>query len=378
VVSRPFVVALALGAVLAMATPTAASAPALPDLEQVAPYKLRVVKRDGRWYLGFATAVRNVGPGALRLRGSGSGAGAMTVRQLSEDGLQELEPNVGTFRYVRTTGHRHWHFMDFMRYELRSLDVPGVLRDQKQGFCLGDAPAFVDGWCARDKPALTTTDLGIRSGGIDIYEPNVEGQEIAIDPASAPAGRYLLTSRIGQTGVLHEGRTDNNVASTVFELRWPARNGQEISPLSTCIGKGCAGVAPPAPARPPAMSAAAARRLARRALRRTIGRRPSELAATCRRARRAERSCRVRFQRGSRRFSGRVRVWYAIEGAVTRWYYSVDLVRRARACPRSRRCTRRIRRVERLGGTVRRRTRASVSGPGAGPFLCRPRAPRRP
>jgi len=294
----------------------------------------------------------------------------MAARQLTEDGLQELERNVGTFRYVTTFGHRHWHFMDFMRYELRSLDVPGVLRDQKQGFCLGDAPAFVDGWCARDKPTITTTDLGIQSGGIDIYEPNVEGQEIAIDRQTAPAGRYLLTSRIVQTGVLHEGRTDNNVASTVFELRWPAEAGQEIPALTRCVGEGCAGVAPPAPARPPAMSAAAARRLARRALRRTIGRRPSELRATCRRKRRSAGSCRVRFQRGTRRFNGRVRVWYAREGAVTRWYYSVDLVRRERGCPRSRRCTRRIRRVERLGGTLGRRARASVASSGAGAFIC--------
>ena len=368
--------ALAIGAVLALAAPTAATAAELPDLEQVAPYKVRVVERDGKWYLGFATAVRNVGPGALRLRGYGSGDGAMTAHQLTEDGLFELQPDVGTFRYVTTFGHRHWHFMDFMRYELRSLDFPGLLRDQKQGFCLSDAPAFVDGWCARDQPTLTTTDLGIQPGGIDIYEPNVEGQEIEIDPATAPAGRYMLTSRVGQTGALHEARTDNNAASTVFDLRWPATAGQEIPRVTSCVGERCAGVAPAVPARPPAMSAAAARRLARRALRRTIGRRPSGLTAKCRRSGRGARSCRVRFQRGSRRFSGRVRVWYAIEGAATRWYYTVHLVRRERPCPGSRPCTRRIRRMERLGGTLAGRTRASAASTDAAAFICRPLAAR--
>lgn len=347
-----------------LTAPAAASAAELPDLEQVAPYKVRVVERDGRWYLGFAAAVRNVGPGALRLRGYGDGTGTMTARQLSGDGLQVLNPKVGRLQYVTTFGHRHWHFMEFMRYELRSLDFPGVLRDQKQGFCLSAAPAFVDGWCARDKPALTTTDLGIQSGGIDIYEPNVEGQEIAIDPLATPPGRYLLTARIGQTGLLHEGRTDNNAASTVIDLRWPATSGREIPPASSCVGEGCAGVSLPAPARPLRLAAAKARRLVRRALRRTIGRRLSGLRTTCRRSHMRGRVCRIRLRRGAVSFSGNVRVWYAVEGAATRWYYGLNI----RRCLVGGRCSRRIRRPERLGGTVRVRSRASAT---AAPLACR-------
>ena len=141
---------LVLASVLALGSATAHAAE-LPDLEQVAPYKVRVEQRGGRWYLGFATAVRNVGTGALRIRGQGSGSGTMAAQQLAGDGVAVLRPSVGTLRYVTTFGHRHWHFMGFMRYELRGVDVPGVLLDRKQGFCLADAP-FVDGWCARDKP----------------------------------------------------------------------------------------------------------------------------------------------------------------------------------------------------------------------------------
>lgn len=36
------------------------------------------------------------------------------------------------------------------------------------------------------------TELGLRPGGRDFYAANIEGQEIAIDPAAAPAGRYVV------------------------------------------------------------------------------------------------------------------------------------------------------------------------------------------
>ena len=342
----------------------ASSAPAraaeLPDLEQVAPYKLRVEQRDGRWYLGFATAVRNVGAGALRIRGQGSGTGTMAAQQVSEDGLEVLNPALGSLRYVTTYGHRHWHFMGFMRYELRGVDVPGVLLDRKQGFCLGDAP-FVDGWCARDKPALTGTDVGIRPGGIDTYEPNVEGQEIAIDPDSAPTGRYVLTSRIGPTGSIRETRTDNNAASTTVELRWPLGQTRELAPTGSCVGEGCAGALPAAPTRARRMSRSEARRHARRALRRVIGRLPSKVSMRCRASRLRGHVCHVRLRRERLRFSGSVRVWYVVEGAATRWRYSVNLVRRARGCRPSSRCTRRIRRIDRPGDTPATRARAAAS-----------------
>jgi hypothetical protein len=327
-----------------LAAPASAANP--PDLEQVAPYNVRVVQRDERWYLGFATAVRNVGPGALRIRGQGGGAGTMAAHQLSEDGLQVLAPAVGTLRYVTTYGHGHWHLMSFMRYELRGLDVPGQLLDRKQGFCLGDAP-FVDGWCARDKPWLTTTDVGIRPGGIDIYEPNVEGQELAIGPAITPSGRYVLTSRIGLTGRIQETGTGNNAASTVIELRWPLRHGQAIAALGSCLGEGCAG-AVPAPPAIRRMRASDARRLARRALRREIGRLAGGARIRCRPAR-TRGTCRVALRRDRVTVGGTVRVRYVAEGAATRWHYAVDVRRRVRGC---RACSRRIRTADRRGGTL--------------------------
>ena len=83
---------LYLPSVLAFVLAAPASAAEPPDLEQVAPYNVRVEQRGERWYLGFATAVRNVGAGALRIRGQGAGAGTMAAHQLSEDGLEPGRP----------------------------------------------------------------------------------------------------------------------------------------------------------------------------------------------------------------------------------------------------------------------------------------------
>jgi hypothetical protein len=333
------------------ATPSWSASAALPDLEQIPPYKIGVVRRDGRWYLGFASAVRNVGAGGLRIRGTRRPDGTMTAQQLTEDGLQVLEPAIGTLRYVTTYGHAHWHYMRFMRYELRGIDVPGALPDRKQGFCLGDAP-WVSGWCSRGMPEVSDVEEGIRPGGIDIYEPNVEGQEIEIDRHTAPAGRYVLTSRIGPTGVLAETRTDNNVASTVVQLRWPLTDGQVLAPIGSCVGAGCAGPVPPTP-RLPRMSRAHAQGLARQALRRELGPLRSHPRIRCRTPRKRRSVCAVRLTRGGARFAGAVRIWYRQEGAAARWYYSVDVVRRLTSC-RGGGCTRDVLRPNRLGGLVPR------------------------
>jgi hypothetical protein len=275
----------------------------------------------------------------------------MSAQQLTEDGAQVVKPAVGTLRYVTTFGHAHWHYMRFMRYELRGIDVPGALLDRKQGFCLGDAP-WVEGWCSRGRPELSTVDVGVRAGGLDIYEPNVEGQEIEIDRQTTPRGRYVITSRIGPTGVLEETRTDNNVASTVIQLRWPLADGQVLAPIGSCVGEGCAGAVPRVP-RLPRMSATDARVYAKQALRRELGALRSRPQIRCRTPRKRRSICTVRLERGAARFAGTVRVWYRRDGAAARWYYSVDVVRRLTSCRRGG-CTRDVRRPNRLGGTIDR------------------------
>jgi hypothetical protein len=332
--------------------PGAAWAQDLPDVEQMPPHGMRVVQRGDHWFLGFGATVQNVGAGVLRIRGTGIGHRTMRAEQVTPDGSAVLVPDVGILRYVTTYGHEHWHYMDFLKYELRGLDQGGVLPDHKQGFCLS-AHSFTPERCGLDHPELTTIDEGLEVGESDTYEPNVEGQEIEIDPETTPSGRYVLSSRIGPTGVLQEARTDNNVASTVIELRWPLTNGQPIPPVSSCEGEGCAG-ALPAPPVLGRMTAAEARRLARLALRRTFRRLGSRVRMRCRPRGANGRACRVTWQRGRWHYGGVVRVRHAVLGAAKRWYFRVNIVGRAAGCSGAG-CVRRIRRPERSGGTLPQR-----------------------
>src|SRR5688500_770152 len=92
--------------VLVVATLAATAAPAygqsLPDIAPEPPFDVGLAQRDGRWYLGVATEARNIGPGALRIRGTGSGSGTMAAAQLTEDGTGVLNDQVGTLEYVAT------------------------------------------------------------------------------------------------------------------------------------------------------------------------------------------------------------------------------------------------------------------------------------
>lgn len=78
--------------------------------------------------------------------------------------------------------------MDFLRYELRGIDYPAVLRDQKQGFCLDDEAWFVPGtWCARDEPARTTMELGLVPGGATSIGPTSRARRsLSTPPALLP------------------------------------------------------------------------------------------------------------------------------------------------------------------------------------------------
>jgi hypothetical protein len=356
---------------LLIATPLAAEpawAQDLPDIEQMPPHSMVVAQRGDRWFLGFGATVQNVGAGVFRIRGNAIGHRTMRAEQVTGDGSAVLVRDVGRLHYVTTYGHEHWHYMDFQKYELRGLDIGGVLPDHKQGFCLSDR-VFTPERCGLNHPELRTIDEGLEVGESDTYEPNVEGQEIEIDPQTTPSGRYVLSSRIGPTGVLRETRTDNNVASTVIEIRWPLTNGQPIPPISSCEGEGCAG-ALPAPPVLGRMTAAEARRLARRALRQTFHRLGSPLHMRCRPRGANARACRVNWQRGRWHYDGIVRVRHAVVGAAKRWYYRWNLVRRAAGC-RGAGCVRRIRRPERLGDTPPSASVSLASSASGAPLVCR-------
>jgi hypothetical protein len=232
-------VVAALGLVLAF-VPGERGALRLPDLEQELPTELEihaVASPAGPVYwLGFRSAVRNVGSGPLIIDGARSGTGQAFIQAdqvlRRADGSEARVPAVGRLVFVDAETHRHWHYLGFDRYELRR---PGfsspVVRDRKSGFCLGDRyevddpkparaarrPVYTSR-CGLGRPDLLGLREGISVGYGDDYRAFLEGQDLRL--SGLPDGLYVLVHEANADRRLRELSYGNNAASVLLELRW--------------------------------------------------------------------------------------------------------------------------------------------------------------
>lgn len=208
----------------------------LPDLVQSPPRALEVYESGETWRLAFLSAVENDGRGPMLLVGRrpDEDTPAMGVEQLVRrtDGSAATYPVDGEIRFVESETHRHWHFLDFERYDILAADGKAVGRDQKTGFCLGDRynasrSAVIPGepdqpvWtqeCGRGQPERLVVREGISPGYGDDYVPRLEGQWI--DITDLPAGRYVLRHRVNVDRALRESDYGNNSAEVPFDLSW--------------------------------------------------------------------------------------------------------------------------------------------------------------
>src|SRR3954466_6039338 len=200
-----------------------APTPRLPDLRQELPTAVQLAQINGSWRLGFGSEVSKNGAGYLKITGTGLGNRPMeqvTQTIQMSDGSSTTVPVDGVMHYVIGGGHEHWHLMDFERYELRSAADAGttILPDQQTGFCLADA--FTADLCGRNHPELTTVSEGIGAGGSDTYLGYLEGQYLVLDPATVPAGDYLLVNRVNPTGALQDEDASDDAASVRLHLAW--------------------------------------------------------------------------------------------------------------------------------------------------------------
>jgi hypothetical protein len=244
-------------AVAALAPSNAAAASGgwlLPDLEQEAPSEL--VLSSGalsgaphRYYLGFRSAVRNVGSGPLVIHGRRASRRTPTMAATQiiqgQDGALRRVRGAGRMRYVVSPGHRHWHLLTFDRYALRRVGGRRVTRrDRKTGFCLGDRyralppfagpspaePGFTSN-CGLLQPGRLQVSEGISVGYGDDYAPNLEGQLVGL--SGLPRGRYVLTHEVNPSHRLRELRYDNNAASLLLSLHW-VRGQPSVRVLASC------------------------------------------------------------------------------------------------------------------------------------------------
>ena len=206
----------------------------LPDFDQRAPTGLVVTSIGGRWALGFDSAVDNVGVGPAHFRSVRSpGSPLMRADQVVRlsDGSERVYRGVGRNRYVIEPPHRHWHILDFDRYELRrASDFALVVRDRKSGFCLADhyghaiervrgaaAPRFL-GNCGQGQPGLLSVEQGTSIGYTDRYPANFHGQNV--DLTGVPAGDYVLVHRANPEELIEELDYTNNAASLRVRISW--------------------------------------------------------------------------------------------------------------------------------------------------------------
>jgi hypothetical protein len=237
------VAALVLG--LGLADGPTGAADLLPDLDQRAPSGLVVVDAGEGFRLAFGSAVENSGAGPLVIEASRAGTGVPTMpadqRIRSDDGSTQVVEGIGQLRYVHSSDHRHWHLLDFERYELRrAADYELVGEDRKTGFCLGDRYATATGGgrsaafvtrCGLDRPGLLRLRQGISPGFGDDYAPALEGQYV--DITNVPGGRYVLVHRVNPSGLLLESDYRNNAASLLVRLRW-VEGRPRVKTLAVC------------------------------------------------------------------------------------------------------------------------------------------------
>ena len=235
------VVAFALVVTQALGAPPAPVDERLPDLDQETPTDLRIgvsgPSGSPTYWLGFRSAVRNVGVGPLVIQGTRTFPASelgMRADQIirAAKSPSTVVSSVGEFQYVRSPDHQHWHLVGFDHYELRRAGETGVVvSDRKTGFCLGDRylatnrllPGMPRNKVYRSRCGLGQTGLqsireGISVGYGDDYKAFLEYQDLPL--TGLDDGHYVLVHRVNADGRLRELTEDNNAASLLLDIRW--------------------------------------------------------------------------------------------------------------------------------------------------------------
>lgn len=206
----------------------------VPDVQEA--YILRSFVPDpetGGFKLGppdlyFDTRAQNLGNVPLQLTVDEiDSVASSTVSQCVSwraDHVCREQRQIGGFSWHEE--HRHFHFEEFARYELRALlrngrvdySSSGLLGvSEKVSFC------FIDSQRVRDDafPApfyqtCTPTVQGISAGWTDIYDASLPGQQLPI--GSLTDGRYALVIRSDYANRIHETNDSDNVVEVTIEL----------------------------------------------------------------------------------------------------------------------------------------------------------------
>jgi lysyl oxidase len=109
--------------------------------------------------------------------------------------------------FVYASCHGHYHFEQYMQYDLIDTNGNVAAAGHKVGFCLLD----VGRWSPTANPSskYNCTSQGIQSGWFDVYTTNLACQYI--DITGVPPGNYLLQMVVNPDNLIAEANYENNL-----------------------------------------------------------------------------------------------------------------------------------------------------------------------
>lgn len=203
--------------------------------------------------LRFTTSEENIGDGPVLVYGHRDSTDhvTMSVRQALQvgehgpipDSYATAQRGVDQSLYFDTV-HQHWHLLNFAHMELKTPSGDTVVRDRKNGFCLGDRYMTADAGSlphnvrqdrspegrlaaylgnnplckARDSEA-TDIKEGISVGRGDDYPYGIAFQWL--DITRVPSGTYVVVNTVNSNHTLLETNYNNNSSAIAISLQWP-------------------------------------------------------------------------------------------------------------------------------------------------------------
>ena len=220
--------------------------------------------------LRFTSSEDNVGDGPLLIYARRApGAARMRIRQAfalsngtvpgSYAAAQRAipDPSADYVYYEPALAHRHWHLQNFEHFQLRSTGGAILVKDVKNGVCLGDRytaaaagrlknvpveekdskpldrlafdlgrfdprnPPNTNNCHHLQTPQSSLRELreGISVGAGDDYDYQIDYQWL--DITHVPSGNYLVVNQANADRALREKRYSNDAASMLVSIQWP-------------------------------------------------------------------------------------------------------------------------------------------------------------
>lgn len=201
----------------------------LPDLVPLPPQDIHIDKVDGRIQMSFTTVYYNQGRGPLELRADTKTAGIR--KDLERDVFQRIYRPDGTYRdkvagtFLWHQSHLHYHFADFILYDLEVVEVEGEVPDlsgvlEKSTFCIRDISKIeleLENYSEKAAYEICGKEKqGISVGWGDAYFYTYPDQNLNI--TDIPSGVYRLTFVANPENVFEEVTRDNNNSSVVIRI----------------------------------------------------------------------------------------------------------------------------------------------------------------